>query len=113
RSTTSMSLPLRPGAETILATRTPETGIGVHLKPMRAPRPVVIAAAALALVAGGAFTAEAVSASRIEAALSDRIARGIPLSGPPSVKIGGVPGSRWSGPDTLTSVAIRVDGVDR
>ncbi|UVE95300.1 DUF2993 domain-containing protein [Dietzia sp. B32] len=80
---------------------------------MRAPRPVVIAAAALALVAGGAFTAEAVSASRIEAALSDRIARGIPLSGPPSVKIGGVPGSRWSGPDTLTSVAIRVEGVDR
>lgn len=79
---------------------------------MRPPRIVVVAAAALAVVAGGAFTVEAVSASRIEADLSGRIAP-TPGAGPPSVKIGGTPGARWSGPDTLTSVEIRVEGVDR
>lgn len=108
-----MSLPLRPGAETILATRTPETGIGVHLNAMRLPRPVVIAAVAVAVVAGSAFTVETVSASRIEADLSGRIDPGNAGDGPPSVTIGGAPGSRWSGPDTLVSAAIRVEGVDR
>lgn len=83
---------------------------------MRVPRPVatvVTAVAVLAVVAGGAVVAEMVTASRIEADLSGRIDPGIPGSGPPSVRIGGGPGSRWSGPDTLHSVAIRIEGVER
>lgn len=108
-----MSLPLRPGAETILATRTPETGIGVHLNAMRVPRPVVLAAVSVAVVAGGAFTVETVNASRIEADLSGRVAPDTAGAGPPSVTIGGGPGSRWSGPDTLASVTIRIEGVER
>ncbi|MBB0994398.1 DUF2993 domain-containing protein, partial [Dietzia sp. SLG510A3-40A3] len=80
---------------------------------MRLPRPVVIAAVAVAVVAGSAFTVETVSASRIEADLSGRIDPGNTGAGPPSVTIGGAPGSRWSGPDTLVSATIRVEGVDR
>ena len=80
---------------------------------MRILRTVALTAAAVAVVSGSAFTVESVSASRIEADLSGRIAPADPRTGPPSVKIGGAPGSRWSGPGTLDSVAIRVEGVDR
>ncbi|AWH91467.1 DUF2993 domain-containing protein [Dietzia lutea] len=77
---------------------------------MRIPRPAVVAVAAVAL---GAFVTETVYASRIEADLSTRIAPATPGSGPPSVTIGGGPGSRWIAPDTLASAAIRIEGVER
>lgn len=79
---------------------------------MRIPRPAVAAVAAVAVVAGGAFAADAVSASRIEAELSRRLTPDTPGSGPAAVQIGG-PTSRWSDTDTLSSVEVRVEGVDR
>ena len=79
---------------------------------MRIPRPALVAVAAVPVVACGAFAAEAVYASRIEADLSTRIAAPGEV-GVPSVKIGGAPGSRWVAPDTLASAAIRIEGVER
>ncbi|KZO60553.1 MULTISPECIES: DUF2993 domain-containing protein [Dietzia] len=81
---------------------------------MRIPRPAVVAVVAVATVALGAFVTETVHASRIEADLSTRIGGpATPGSAPPSVMIGGGPGSRWVGPDTLASAAIRIEGVER
>ncbi|GLB65313.1 hypothetical protein NCCP2495_31930 [Dietzia sp. NCCP-2495] len=107
---------------------------------MRVPR-IAVAAITLVLVAGGgAFTVDAVSASRVEAEISARVdsARGdssqadparddsAPVdsagsapapgnAGPsraPAVSIGG-PTSRWTDPDTLTTVSIRAEDVLR
>lgn len=80
---------------------------------MRVPRPVTATVVVLAVLGGCVVAAEAVSTSRIEADLSRRIAADKPVGGPPSVTIGGAPGSRWSGPGTLRSVAVRVEGVER
>ena len=79
---------------------------------MRIPRVAVAAVTTVVVLAGGAYTVDAVSASRLEAEISARIAPGIPGSGPPSVMTGG-PFSRWSAPDTLSSVSIRAEGVER
>lgn len=79
---------------------------------MRIPRTAVAALAAVVVLAGGAYTVDAVSASQLEAEISARIASEMPGAGPPSVMTGG-PFSRWSGPDTLSSVSIRAEGVER
>lgn len=79
---------------------------------MRFPRPALAAVVAVAVVAGGAFAVDAVSASRIESDLSARLTPDTPGAGPASVQIGG-PTSRWSEPDTLSSVAVRVERVER
>ena len=79
---------------------------------MRIPRAAVAALAAVVVLAGGAYTVDAVSASQLEAEISARIASEMPGAGPPSVMTGG-PFSRWSGPDTLSSVSIRAEGVER
>ena len=68
--------------------------------------------AAVLVVAGGAYTVDAVSASRLEAEISARIAPGAPGTAPPSVMTGG-PFSRWSDSDTLSSVSIRAEDVER
>lgn len=78
---------------------------------MRIPR-AAVAAIAVVVVAGGAYTVDAVSASQLEAEISARIAPEIPGVGTPSVMIGG-PLSRWSGDDILSSVSIRAEGVER
>lgn len=79
---------------------------------MRFPRPALAVVVAVAVVAGGAFAVDAVSASRIESDLSARLTPDAPGAGPASVQIGG-PTSRWSEPDTLSSVAVRVERVER
>lgn len=79
---------------------------------MRFPRPALAVVVAVAVVAGGAFAVDAVSASRIESDLSARLTPDTPGAGPASVQIGG-PTSRWSEPDTLSSVAVRVERVER
>ncbi|MGN0111384.1 MAG: LmeA family phospholipid-binding protein [Cellulosimicrobium funkei] len=79
---------------------------------MTIPRPVLAAVAAVAVLAGGAYAVDAVSASRLEADISARIASDAAVAGPPSVMIGG-PLNRWSEPDVLSSVAIRAEGVER
>ena len=79
---------------------------------MRIPRAAVATLAAVVVLAGGAYTVDAVSASQLEAEISARIASEMPGAGPPSVMTGG-PFSRWSGPDTLSSVSIRAEGVER
>lgn len=80
---------------------------------MRVRRGTAVAVAALAVVAGGAFTVDAISASRVETDLSTRIRSATPGVTAPSVTIGGNPTSRWSGPGTLSSVTVRAEGVDR
>lgn len=80
---------------------------------MRIPRSAVVVAATAAVAAGVAFTVDTVSASRTEAEISTRIAANAEGSRTPAVTIGGGPTSRWSGPDTLGSVSIRVEGVER
>lgn len=79
---------------------------------MTIPRPVLAVVAAVAVLAGGAYAVDAVSASRLEADISARIASGTTVVGPPSVMIGG-PLNRWSEPEVLSSVAIRTEGVER
>lgn len=79
---------------------------------MTIPRPALVAVTAVAVVAGGAFTVDAVSASRIESDLSAQLTPDTPGTGPASVQIGG-PFSRWSEPDTLSSVAVRIERVER
>jgi len=79
---------------------------------MRRPRLALAALAALAAVAGGVLTVDAVSASRVEAELSAVLTPDVTGVGPASVRIGG-PTARWSDPETLTSVVVRVEGVDR
>ena len=79
---------------------------------MRTPRVAFAVIAAVLVVAGGAYTVDAVSASRLEAEISARIAPRAPGAGPPSVMTGG-PFSRWSDSDTLSSVSIRAEGVER
>lgn len=74
---------------------------------------VVTCTVVVAVAAGGAFIADTVSASRVEADLSTRIRPATPGITAPSVMIGGGPTSRWSGPGQLTSVSIRAEGVDR
>lgn len=81
---------------------------------MRSARRVIVACASVvAVAAGGAFVADSVSASRVEAELSTRIRPVTPGVAAPSVTIGGGPTARWSGPDRLTSVSVRVEGVER
>lgn len=80
---------------------------------MGARRPVVVSIAAAAVVVGGAFTLDSISASRVETDLSTRIRPAATGVSAPAVMIGGSPASRWSGPDTLASVSIRAEGVDR
>ena len=80
---------------------------------MSLSRGASVTIAAVAVVAAGAFTVDAVSASRTEAEISSRL---LPLtsgSRPVSVMIGGGPTARWSGPDTLASAAIRAEQVER
>lgn len=77
---------------------------------MRAPRVAVASIAAVVALAGGAFAVDAVSASRIEAEISTRVVPG--PARPPAVVIGG-PLSRWSDPDTLSTLSIRAEGVER
>lgn len=96
----------------ILASDTLVSVNGVDLNPMSIPRVAVAALAVMAVLAGGAFTVDSISASRLEAEISARIAPDLPGAGPPSVMTGG-PFSRWSGPDTLSTVAIRAEGVER
>ena len=72
-----------------------------------------MAVAALAVVVGGVFTVDAISASRVEADLSTRIRSATPGVTAPSVMIRGGPTSRWSGPETLSSVSVRAEGVGR
>ena len=72
-----------------------------------------MAVAALAVVVGGVFTVDAISASRVEADLSTRIRSATPGVTAPSVMIGGGPTSRWTGPETLSSVSVRAEGVGR
>lgn len=82
---------------------------------MRTPRAAVAAIAVVVVLAGGAFTVDAVSASRLEAEISARVAPDPATGGPaapPSVTTGG-PLSRWSGTDTLSTVTIRAEGVER
>lgn len=79
---------------------------------MRIPRPALAVVVAVAVVAGGAFAVDAISASRIESDLSARLTSGTPGVGPASVQIGG-PTSRWSDSGTLSSVAVRVERVER
>lgn len=79
---------------------------------MRLPRAAVAALAAVVVLAGGAYTVDAVSASRLESQISARIAPEMPGGSVPSVMTGG-PFSRWSGPGTLSSVSIRAEGVER
>lgn len=90
---------------------------------MRAPRIAVAAIAVVLVAGGGAFAADAVSASRVEAEISARLdtarvdaarADAARADSPraPAVTIGG-PTSRWSDPDTLTTVSIRAEGVPR
>lgn len=79
---------------------------------MSFPRPARAVVVAVAVVAGGAFAVDAVSASRIESDLSARLTPDAPGAGPASVQTGG-PTSRWSEPDTLSSVAVRVERVER
>lgn len=79
---------------------------------MRTPRVALAVIAAVLVVAGGAYTVDAVSASRLEAEISARIAPGAPGTAPPSVMTGG-PFSRWSDSDTLSSVSIRAEDVER
>ena len=87
---------------------------------MKVPRAVVAAIAAVVVLTGGAFTFDAVSASRVEAEISERIDSARVDSAPadaapaslPAVTIGG-PLSRWSAPDTLSTVSVRVEGVER
>ena len=107
-----MSFPLRVGNGMILASDTRVSVNGVDLNPMSIPRMAVAALAVMAVLAGGAFTVDSISASRLEAEISARIAPDLPGAGPPSVMTGG-PFSRWSGPDTLSSVSIRAEGVER
>lgn len=80
---------------------------------MNLPRGAVVAIAAVAVVVGGAFTVDSVSASRSEADLSSRIRPSTDGVGPVSVRIGGGPTARWSGPDTLAGVTMRAEGVER
>lgn len=80
---------------------------------MRIPRRVVAVTATAAVAAGVAFTVDAVVASRIESDISARIASDAEGARLPAVTVGGVAGSRWSGPDTLGSVSVRVEGVRR
>lgn len=79
---------------------------------MSVPRVALAAIATVLVVAGGAYTVDAVSASRLEAEISAHVAPGTPGAGPPSVMTGG-PFSRWSDSDTLSSVSIRAEGVER
>ena len=76
-------------------------------------RLIVASIAAAVVVGGGAFTVDSISASKVEADLSTRIRPATPGVGAPSVMLGGGPTGRWSGPDTLSSVSIRAEGVDR
>lgn len=81
---------------------------------MRFPRRIVVTSAVVvAVAAGGAFIGDTVSASRVEAELSTRIRPASPGIPAPSVMIGGGPTSRWSGPDRLSSVTVRAEGVER
>lgn len=80
---------------------------------MRVPRSAVAVAATAAVAAGVAFTVDAVAASRTEAEISTRIASDAEGARTPAVTIGGSPTSRWSGPDTLGSVSVRVEGIER
>lgn len=80
---------------------------------MRARRSVAVATAALAVVVVGAVTVDAVNASGVEADVSTRIRPATPGVAAPSVMIGGGPTSRWTGPETLASASIRVEGVTR
>ncbi|MFB9260264.1 DUF2993 domain-containing protein [Dietzia aerolata] len=79
---------------------------------MKIPRIAVAAPAVVAVLAGGAYTVDAVSASRVEAEISARIAPEMPGAAPPSVMTGG-PFTRWSEPGTLSSVSIRAERVAR
>lgn len=92
---------------------------------MRVPRIAVAAIAVVLVAGGGAFTVDAVSASRVEAEISARVdsarvdsAGSDPAPGDPgparapAVSIGG-PTSRWTDPDTLTTVTIRAEDVLR
>lgn len=79
---------------------------------MKIPRIAVAALAVVAVLAGGAYTVDAVSASRVEAEISARIAPEMPGAAPPSVMTGG-PFTRWSEPGTLSSVSIRAEQVAR
>ncbi|MBB1032475.1 DUF2993 domain-containing protein, partial [Dietzia sp. SLG310A2-38A2] len=72
-----------------------------------------MATAALAVVVAGAVTVDSVNASRVEADVSTRIRPATPGVAAPSVMIGGGPTSRWTGPETLASASIRVEGVAR
>jgi hypothetical protein len=65
------------------------------------------------VVAAGAFTVDSISTSRIESDISTRIRPATEDSRAPSVLVGGGRTSRWSGPDTLSAVSIRVEGVER
>ena len=80
---------------------------------MRIPRSAVAVAATAAVAAGVAFTVDSVAISQTEAEISSRIASGSEGASTPAVSIGGAPTSRWSGPDTLGSVSVRVEGVER
>ncbi len=80
--------------------------------PRAAVRATVAVVAAAVVLAGGAYTVDAVSASRLEAEISARIAPDTPGARPPSVMTGG-PWSRWSDTDVLSTVSIRVEGVER
>lgn len=80
---------------------------------MSIPRSAVVVVATVAVAAGVAFTVDTVAASRTEAEISSRIASNAEGSRTPAVTIGGGPTSRWSGPDTLGSVSVRVEGVAR
>ena len=81
--------------------------------PMRIPRGAVAVVATATVVAGVAFIVDSVAVSRTEAEISSRIASGSESTGTPAVSIGGTPTSRWSGPETLGAVSVRVERVER
>lgn len=76
-------------------------------------RAAAAVAATAVVLAGGALVVDSVSASRIEADLSERIRPATPGVAAPAVTVGGGPGSRWTGPDRLDSVSVRAEGVGR
>ncbi|PAY22069.1 hypothetical protein CEY15_15415 [Dietzia natronolimnaea] len=80
---------------------------------MRARRTVAVVAATLAVALAGAVTVDSVNASRVEADVSTRIRPATPGVPAPSVMLGGGPTARWTGPGTLESASIRVEGVTR
>lgn len=81
---------------------------------MEFPRRTVVAVAAtVAVLAGGAYVADTVVASRAEAALSERIRPATPGVPAPAVTLGGGPAARWDDSRGRPSATIRAEGVVR